>query len=381
MLNSESTSQTTIITKAANQMASGSTLGHAAATSTPWGRKTRNITALDVFGSPASPSNAVQDNVVANGAMDGDDDNDALLEAAMSAYEERGAATNTGPADQRGAPQKGQQSYSTPLRPLYNDNRRLVTEAAANASEFTSPGGSATFQPPQSPVDLPFKKANGSSAEQAGMRALLHPVEHGAASNAGDDVPDDDLELPQFDHYSGKEWIYPSNYPERAYQRNIAWKCLLRNTLVALPTGLGKTFIAAVVMYNYYRWFPSGMVVFMAPTKPLVTQQIRACFDIMGFDRNDICDLTGSIAPAKRYPLYRTKRVVFASPQVIQNDLVGGHCPVERIVCMVIDEAHRAVGEHAYCTVAKYAPIRRISPSQSFLHPSCFCEVVGQLST
>jgi ERCC4-related helicase len=29
---------------------------------------------------------------------------------------------------------------------------------------------------------------------------------------------------------------------------------------VALPTGLGKTFIAAVVMYNYFRWFPEGKV-------------------------------------------------------------------------------------------------------------------------
>lgn len=31
---------------------------------------------------------------------------------------------------------------------------------------------------------------------------------------------------------------------------------LLQNTLVCLPTGLGKTLIAAVVMYNFSRWFP-----------------------------------------------------------------------------------------------------------------------------
>ena len=35
----------------------------------------------------------------------------------------------------------------------------------------------------------------------------------------------------------------------------------MQNTLVSLPTGLGKTLIAAVVMYNYYRWFPTGKVV------------------------------------------------------------------------------------------------------------------------
>ena len=36
----------------------------------------------------------------------------------------------------------------------------------------------------------------------------------------------------------------------------IVEQALLRNTLVCLPTGLGKTFIAAVVMYNFFRWFP-----------------------------------------------------------------------------------------------------------------------------
>jgi Fanconi anemia group M protein len=37
-------------------------------------------------------------------------------------------------------------------------------------------------------------------------------------------------------------------------------KALFTNTLIALPTGLGKTFIAAVVMYNYFQWFPEGNV-------------------------------------------------------------------------------------------------------------------------
>jgi ERCC4-related helicase len=44
---------------------------------------------------------------------------------------------------------------------------------------------------------------------------------------------------------------------------------------VTLPTGLGKTFIAAIVMLNFYRWFPTGKIVFCAPTKPLVTQQVE----------------------------------------------------------------------------------------------------------
>ena len=50
------------------------------------------------------------------------------------------------------------------------------------------------------------------------------------------------------------------NIPLRDYQLNITRTALFSNTLVALPTGLGKTLIAAVVMYNYFRWFPEGRI-------------------------------------------------------------------------------------------------------------------------
>ena len=73
---------------------------------------------------------------------------------------------------------------------------------------------------------------------------------------------------------NGKTWQYPINLPLREYQFSIVKRCLFQNTLVCLPTGLGKTFIAAVVMLNFYRWYPQGKIVFLAPTKPLVNQQV-----------------------------------------------------------------------------------------------------------
>ena len=39
---------------------------------------------------------------------------------------------------------------------------------------------------------------------------------------------------------------------------------------------MGKTLIAAVVMFNFHRWFPTGRLAFLAPTKPLIHQQIKA---------------------------------------------------------------------------------------------------------
>ena len=103
--------------------------------------------------------------------------------------------------------------------------------------------------------------------------------------------------LEGFDKVAGQLWIYPTNYPVRDYQYNIVQEALFANTLVVLPTGLGKTFIAAVVMYNFYRWYPRAKVIFMAPTKPLVAQQIEACFNIMGIPQDVTAEMTGKSQP------------------------------------------------------------------------------------
>lgn len=50
-------------------------------------------------------------------------------------------------------------------------------------------------------------------------------------------------------------------------------------------------------MYNFYRFFPDGKIVFMAPTKPLVAQQIDAIFKITGIPEDDTIELTGQTCP------------------------------------------------------------------------------------
>ncbi|KAF6204036.1 hypothetical protein GE061_002376 [Apolygus lucorum] len=152
---------------------------------------------------------------------------------------------------------------------------------------------------------------------------------------------------------AGTSYIYPTNFPIRQYQAAIVRSALFKNTLVSLPTGLGKTFIAAVVMYNFYRWFPLGKVVFMAPTRPLVAQQIKACYSIMGIPPDDTTEMTGIQTADAREKLWKEKRVFFLTPQVMANDLRSNTCPAELVKCLVIDEAHKAVKDYAYCQVVK----------------------------
>ncbi|KAG0344141.1 hypothetical protein BG004_004704 [Podila humilis] len=155
------------------------------------------------------------------------------------------------------------------------------------------------------------------------------------------------------DYEAIKTWQYPINYPKRDYQFNIIRTALFTNTLVALPTGLGKTFIAAVVMLNYFRWFPNSKVVFMAPTKPLVAQQIEACFKVCGIPQDVTVELTGAQAADQRIAHWKEKRLIFCTPQVINNDIKTGICPMQDIVCLVFDEAHKAAGKYAYAEIIR----------------------------
>ena len=68
------------------------------------------------------------------------------------------------------------------------------------------------------------------------------------------------FDYPDLDKEAFSKWIFPQSdkFPMRKYQQDICQQALFSNTLVCLPTGLGKTLIASVVMFNYYRWFPTG---------------------------------------------------------------------------------------------------------------------------
>lgn len=53
----------------------------------------------------------------------------------------------------------------------------------------------------------------------------------------------------------------------------------------------------------------------------------------------------------RRSAAWRQKRVFFATPQAVMNDLASQLCPAQSVVCLVLDEAHRSQGNYAYCQV------------------------------
>ena len=70
--------------------------------------------------------------------------------------------------------------------------------------------------------------------------------------------------------------MLPSALKPREYQQKIAEAASRANTLVVLPTGLGKTLIALLVAKLRLEKFPKGKVVVLAPTKPLVLQHYNS---------------------------------------------------------------------------------------------------------
>lgn len=170
----------------------------------------------------------------------------------------------------------------------------------------------------------------------------------------------------KLDLEAAKTWVYPTNIGVvRDYQFNIVAKGLFHNLLVALPTGLGKTFIAATIMLNWYRWTTSAQIVFVAPTKPLVAQQVDACFNIAGIPRSHTTMLTGGASPGIRAEEWKSKRVFFMTPQTLLNDLKTGIADPKNIVLLVVDEAHKATGSYAYVEVVSL--MRRFNPSYRIL--------------
>jgi len=160
-----------------------------------------------------------------------------------------------------------------------------------------------------------------------------------------------EMVYPCIEQSTASTFIYINNFKKRNYQFDISIESIKGNTLVVLPTGLGKTFIAGVLILNFYRWFQNGKIIFVAPSKPLVTQQMKSIQQMTQINPKDVAEMTGTNDPKTRGLIWENSRVFFATPQTVQNDIEKRICPASQVVLVIIDEAHHAQGDHAYCKV------------------------------
>jgi Fanconi anemia group M protein len=167
----------------------------------------------------------------------------------------------------------------------------------------------------------------------------------------------------KFQKYLEHPLIWPKTVEFRLYQKRIADIALKKNTLVILPTALGKTIISAIVaaetLYNY----KDSRVLVMAPTKPLIIQHKESFCKILKLRDKDSVILTGKTPPSLRADIWKgSGRIVFSTPQVVRNDLRNGRLTLEKYGLLVFDECHRAVKRYAYTEVAQHYAVQARYP-------------------
>jgi Fanconi anemia group M protein len=141
----------------------------------------------------------------------------------------------------------------------------------------------------------------------------------------------------------------------RSYQKNIADSAQRRNTMVILPTALGKTVISLLVCADMLYNYRDKRILVMAPTRPLVSQHMKYFSSVLKISEENIASVTGKILPYARRAVWdRTDiRLMFATPEVVKNDLEEGRLNLKDFGLLVFDEAHRAMKEYAYTSIAK----------------------------
>ena len=142
---------------------------------------------------------------------------------------------------------------------------------------------------------------------------------------------------------------------DRLYQQVILGTAAARNTLVILPTALGKTVVSLLVAVLRLSRYPWGKVLVMAPTVPLATQHRESFRRFLNSDVPDgaISLVTGKVPQAKRAIMWDASRLVFATPQTVRNDLQKGRYDLSAVSLVVFDEAHRARSNYAYTEIAR----------------------------
>ncbi len=149
--------------------------------------------------------------------------------------------------------------------------------------------------------------------------------------------------------YVEKRYVRKNTVEYREYQANMAQEAVVENSIVVLPTGLGKTAIALHVMAEYLAR-GTGAVLFLAPTRVLTGQ--HHAFLKSALTIEDISLITGEDTLSRRKKAWMAS-VICATPEIARNDFDRGLIHPAQFALVIFDEVHRTVGDYAYSGIAQ----------------------------
>ncbi len=143
------------------------------------------------------------------------------------------------------------------------------------------------------------------------------------------------------------------DFVPRLYQQTILGTAAGFNTLVVLPTGLGKTALAFMLAAQRLNVYPNSKVLMLSPTKPLCEQHVDTFRKHMTIESDKIVLFTGNVNPEKRAELWKDAKIIISTPQGLENDVINKRVRLEEVSLLVFDEGHHATGDYSYVWLAQ----------------------------
>ena len=136
----------------------------------------------------------------------------------------------------------------------------------------------------------------------------------------------------------------------RLYQQVLAGDVLKKgNTMVVAPTALGKTIVAILVAADRLQKVKNSKILVLAPSKPLAIQHEDSFKEFLTLPCTSI---TGAIKTEERVKRWEESRIICATPQTVESDLLNGRYDLSSVSLIVFDECHHGVGSYSYVYLA-----------------------------
>ncbi|WP_405276036.1 DEAD/DEAH box helicase [Methanobrevibacter sp.] len=150
--------------------------------------------------------------------------------------------------------------------------------------------------------------------------------------------------------YISHPLIKKNSIESRLYQQVLAGDVLKKgNTMVVAPTALGKTIVAILVAADRLQKVKNSKVLILAPSKPLAIQHEDSFKEFLTLPCSSI---TGAIKTDERVKRWEESRIISATPQTVESDLLNGRYDLSNVSLIVFDECHHGVGAYSYVYLA-----------------------------